>query len=154
MLNDPLSALSIDLAGHDATRPIAPDGEQPVVVTEVKVDDNKDKTGQNLVVSLANVNPITATNGKIIAPGALELNLYLPLQRGAKDIEKNTDGWKDRICLFVDAAFGTNQDNRPNLNAETVAAIKGRTLICDIGHEDTPQFGTQNRAGRVKAVNA
>ena len=145
--------LSVDIAGHDATYPLIPPGDYPFTIKSLAVEDNKDKTGRNLVVEFATAQPLTSTRGKPIAVGQTLRNYY-PLQPSPEAIEKGTPNkWKDRICLLIDAALSTNENNRPNLNPEVAAALIGKTLLGSVAIESSAQYGDQNRLGNVKPLS-
>lgn len=149
---DPLMSLNVDLAGHDATRPIIPPSDQPLVIADIKVDDNKDKTGKNLIVEFQTTQPITSTRGKPVQVGT-KLTNYYPLQASQKQIEAGTPlAFKDRIALLLDAAFNTGESNRPNLNTDTAIALKGKVVLASISIDNDPQYGEQNRVGTLKPL--
>ena len=152
MSDQPLLALNVDLAGHDASRPLLPPADYPLSIKEIKVEENKDKTGRNLVVSFATTQPATSVTGKPIPVGQVLTNYY-PLQASEKQIEKGTpDAWKDRIALLIDAALQTDETTRPNLNGEVAAAMYGKVVLGSVSIEKTEQYGEQNRLGQLKPL--
>lgn len=152
MSDQPLLNLSVDIAGHDATYPLIPPGDYPLVIKHLTVEDNANKTGRNLVVEFATSTPLTSTRGKSIGVGHVLKNYY-PLQATQEAIEKgNALKWKDRICLLIDAALNTTEQNRPNLTNEVAAALIGKTVLGAISIENNAQYGDQNRLGTIKPL--
>lgn len=146
----PLVALNINLAGHDATYPIAPPMDYPLQIKGLAVEENKDKTGKNLVLEFVSINPGTSTRGKAMAPGDLKLKKWYPLQASEKQIaEGKHDSWKNGLCNLIDAVFGTSETDRPDLTPEIAAQIPGKVVLGSVTIENDPQFGEQNRLGKI-----
>ena len=148
-MSGPLN-LNINLAGVDTSRPVVADGtDTPMTVVEVSVDENRAKTGHNLVVVFATTQPVQSTKGKTINPG-YRLTKYYPLQASPKQVES---GMGDRpaidLAMLVDALFGTDMTNRPNLDAEVIRQMTGKTARVILKIRESEEFGEQNEITRV-----
>ena len=147
---DPLS-LNIDIENHDASRPILPKGEYPMVVVGSSIAPSKATPGNNnWHVELATTEVHTTTKGTELQPG-FKLSTYIPLQASDKQIESgNKNAFKDRIALTVDAIFNTKQGSRPAFTQDLVTqavgqAVKGALSI----REAEGTFPESNDLGRV-----
>lgn len=146
--------LNVELAGVDTARPLIPDNSQvPMLVKEVAVDDNKARTGKNLIVTFATAAPCVSTKNKQINPGFV-LTKYYPLQPSQKQIDS---GMGDRpfidLSMLVDALFGTDESNRPNLTGEVVSQMTGKQALVVIRIRDSEDYGEQNEIARVLPLN-
>ena len=141
---------NIELAGVDTSMPVLETNENlPVVIKDVDVASNKDKTGRNLVVKFATLNEERSTKGDPVNAG-YPLTKYFPLQQSKND--KAPDFRRD-ICKLIDACFGTTQEDRPSLNSETIEALKGKELLVSVKiREATDEFDAQNEIRSFKPL--
>lgn len=73
---DPMDQSCDDI---DTSYPILPAANYPMVCTSAKVEDNKAKTGQNLVTKWKNRDAAKTSKGKEVAPGEVVLTSYSSL---------------------------------------------------------------------------
>jgi len=119
---------NIELAGVDTSMPRLETGDHAMVIKSVEVKPNKAETGKNLVVTFATTGNAISTKGEPVNPG-FPVTRYFALQQS--DNPKAPNYLRD-ICKLIDAALGTTQENRPNLNGETLASLVGKEVLCKI----------------------
>lgn len=147
-----LPQLNVNINDVDTTVALIPDRTiVPAVVETVEVDENKAKTGHNLIITFATTAPVPESTvpGKPVGPGR-KLTNYYPLQASEKQIENGQENmWLERIVQLIDNVLGTEQGNRPTLE-EAVEALRGKPVALTVRVESDDQYGDQNRVGRVE----
>jgi len=148
-----LPQLDVNINDVETRMPMIPDRTQvPAVVESAVVEENKSKTGHNLVVSFKTSEPVEESTvpGKPV-PAGRELKNYYPLQPSEKQIEAgNENAWLERVCILLDALLGCSKGNRPSL-VEGINELHGKSSLLTIQLEESDQFGTQNRIRKVGA---
>lgn len=151
-----LPQLNVDINSVDTTVALIPDRTiVPAIIESAIPEENSKKTGYNLVVKFKTTEALeesTVPNKPV--PAGRVLTNYYPLQPSEKQIEAgNPDQWLDRVVELVDTALGTEQGNRPQLD-EAVASLVGKEVLLTIRVEEdeSGQYGTQNRIGKVAPV--
>jgi hypothetical protein len=146
---EPLSSLNIELAGKDFERTLIPEGQCLLQVLSGALEPNKAGDNYNLVVKYTNANPTPSNkDGVILEAGAFTTTTWDGVLQTENQKAKGVDPIEG-ICRTIDAIFGCEPDARPNLNADTVAAMAGQQVIGYIKHEDDPVYGKQARVVRV-----
>lgn len=141
--------LNIELKGIDTSMPRLEAGEYLCSIKEVKMEENKAKTGHNMVVQFATMEDAQSTTGDTLAPG-WTLSKYYPLQQSEN--EKAPDFRRD-ICRLVDAAFKIEDDSdRPDLNEETLLQLVGQEVVVKVALRESDEYGIQNEIKSIRAV--
>ena len=116
-------------------------------IKKVEAKENKDKTGKNLVVMIELKGPFTSQQGaeqglENDVTGNINLFSYLPLQQ--KD--ESSPDYRRGLCLLWDAAMGTNDETRGEMDFEE---ILNRKVIVTVNHsKETPEFPSNNQIAR------
>lgn len=133
--------INVNLREVDTSMPVLEKGKYGAVIKDCEVLENKEKTGHNLKVSFATIEPGTSTKGEPVNPG-FPLSRFFPLQQSSNP--KAPPFLRD-ICKLIDAALGTDDTTRPeNLNS-ALEDIKGRelTLVLTV-REATDEYDATN----------
>ena len=150
---DPLN-LNVELANHDASRPLLPDGQHEGIIANVQVVMSKNAdtpTFRNLMVTVKTTMEIMSTKGGMLAAG-YELKRWLPLQASQKQIDAgNANSWKDQLSNMVDGIFGCSPADRPALNSETITEMIGKAITFSSKVRHDEQYGDSNDLGRMIA---
>lgn len=83
--DDPLSTNVSDI---DLSRPLAPASNYELSITDAKLEDNKKKDGQNLVIKTKSTREIKSVKGDIMPAGSLVLTQYVSLTPSEKYTNK------------------------------------------------------------------
>jgi len=112
-MNEPLE-LDVNLSQIDTTFPVLKAGIKDMKVASITKEENKDKNGFNVVVTLETTEPDEDQNGKPVLPGqpGTKIKTYYALQPKADSADP--EGWKKRLAQFQDAVLGTSQGTRPD----------------------------------------
>lgn len=150
---DPLS-LNIDIANHDASRPVLPDGQYEGVIAAVTVVPSKQNpANHNLLIEVKTTTDNTSTKGTIMAPG-VTIKRWFPLQASEKQISIGMENsWKDQIAVLVDGLFGTKQGERPALNQELITQMMGKEILFATKVRKDTEYGDGNELGRMTAIS-
>jgi hypothetical protein len=144
---DPLN-LNINTNEVSTSFPVLPAGSYVFEVKQASAEAAKQPGNYNLVVGFALAQEAVLADGNTVNPG-FPLTRWYPLQQSENP--KAPPFMRD-ICVLLDAAFGTTQDNRPPLNNETLAALTGRQVRASIIVKNDPTYGMTNEIGRLSAV--
>lgn len=144
-MNDPLN-LNVSLGGIDATLPLLPDADYVCQITKTFVAPNKDETGQNLNFELALAAPATAVDQREVKPG---FKLFAVSALQAREDSTDPEAYKRGLCEQIDAIFGTNKDNRPDLNMTLVNSMVGKMVLVTTQIDEYPK-GSGNRSTKVR----
>ncbi len=152
----------VDVSGLDTKTPLVAKTDKALLtITKAEVKENKDKTGRNLVIYLKNAEVLVTDEGVAVAPMEVLFSKYFPLQANTKragDEGYDADGFRKNIAKTLDAIFGTDVENRPAFNRETVDAMKGyqvyaRITIDEPKPDDLDKgYGPRNGIGDFKQV--
>lgn len=148
MAYDPLKPLEIKLQGRDFERALLPEGQLVLQVVGAEAAPNKAQDNTNVHITSTLVTPSPTTKEGVVAqPGDRQFQTWDGVFQTPKQEEKGVDPLES-LSQIVDAIFGTNKDNRPDLNQDTLNAMVGKQFLGVIKHEDNPQFGKQDRLVR------
>lgn len=122
-----LDPLSTPVGDIDLSRPLAPASNYEMSVAEATVGPNKAQTGRNLNVKLKSTKEIRSTKGDVMAPGALVLSKYYPLQATDKMSLKQVAQGIARLAkgLGLPASLtATDIINNPSILAGKIGLFK------------------------------
>ena len=147
--------INIDLAGVDTSMPVLETGHYILEVDTVEVKENKEKTGNNLVVACKTCAPANSVQGR--ADGKVEdikagfpVKIWLPLRQSTKSID--APDFRKRLAEFQDAVEGSTKETRnPDFNPFN---YKGMKFVAALKVVDDEQYGLTNNVGRLSAVPA
>jgi hypothetical protein len=144
-----MDPLNLDLSGVDTT-PDRLNNKAKVIVqiTEAAIEESKKTPGNhNLKVVFATVNDEASQRGGTLKAG-YQLRTYMPLQQS-----QNPDApdFKVGLARLLDAVFNT-PEARPNLNGETLLAMKDRLVQVTVKLEESEDFGLSNSVSRIDPV--
>ena len=148
---DPLG-LNIDLAGVDTSMPVLVEGSYILTVDSIAVVENKDKTGNNLLVIFKTAAPATSLKGQAsgkaddIAAG-FPLRQYMPLQNNPD--KPDARDYRESLATFQDAVTGTNKDTRGKFMPSSYI---NQMVMARIKVKDDPDYGMQNNIARLSTV--
>jgi hypothetical protein len=91
-MDDLTQLFTQDLTNVDLTAPLLVPGPYTLTVCEMKLEDNKDKTAKNIVITLQTKFAARGTKGETFQPGR-KLYHYVSLM----EVDKNNEPRKDRI---------------------------------------------------------
>ena len=140
--NAPLD-LNIDLSSVETARPVLPAGNYVAIVKAMEKQENKAKTGFNLVVHFATVAPTTSIKGSPVDAGFQIIDRY-PLQPSQEKPDSNY--WQVKLAQLQDAATGSSDEHRPAFNPQE---ILGKQVLLVLDVESSDEYGDQNRVKRV-----
>lgn len=131
--------LDVDLSKADIDFPIFPAGLYRASIAGFKQEDNKDKSGKNLIAFFRVEQEMTTVSGAVRAPGTVVFRKYCPLQ--AKQSNPDWD-WTANFAEIKQAALGHHTGP---FNTEEVL---GKEVILRITLDKTDK-GDQNSIARV-----
>ena len=140
---DPLG-LNINLNAVETSRPVLSPGTWPMEVKVVEIQENKAKTGRNLMVVFALADEATSTKAaeegrtNDLSPGYV-LAKYYPLQQSE---HPKAPDFRVDIARLIDAAFGTSQGNRPSFS-EALSQIEGKVVAVRTKVRSSEEYGDQ-----------
>lgn len=129
-------SVNIELTGVDTTAPVLPEGDVQVQITESVIEANRDKNGNNWSLKLATVNPATAVDGRELKPN---FPVYHLCALQAREDSADKEAFKRSVCETVDAIFGTDKTNRPNLTRDLANSAVGRIVIAHVYPNEWPE---------------
>lgn len=124
---------SFDVNDVDNSRPILLEGSYILNIADIVIEENKEKTGHNLKVTLATTAPATSVEGREkgneenIKPG-FKLTRWFPLQ--AKP--GSDHDFRKGLVELMDAALKTEQGTRPPITPELLMSCKGKEVIASV----------------------
>jgi len=141
--------LNVQLADVDTSMPRLASGDQAIRIDSLEVVESKKTPGNfNLMTIFSTTEPAASTRGDVINPG-YKLRRYYPLQQseteGAPDFKRD-------LAVLIDAAMGTNQSDRPELNDETARLLIGRVVSARIKVSEDEVYGESNDIGMLKYI--
>jgi hypothetical protein len=143
--------LNLDLNGVDTASPVLEANSYVAEIAEVKVVENKAKTGNNLVVVFKTCSTATSVQGRAegksddVKPG-WTLRQFMPLQQS-----ENPDApdYRKQLAALQDAVEGTTKDSRSQFNPYTYV---GRQVLLRVTVKDDETYGLTNEIRKVSAV--
>jgi len=148
---DPLG-LNIDLNEVDTSMPVLTEGLYILNIDKIEVVENKDKTGNNLLVMYKTVAPATSIKGQAegktedIRPG-YPLRQYMPLQNNPD--KPDARDFTENLAVLQDAVTGSTKGNRGRFMPSTYI---GKQVAARVKIQDDPNYGKQNSIARVSQV--
>lgn len=148
---DPLG-LNIDLNETDTSMPVLVEGLYIVNIDSITVVENKDKTGNNLLVIYKTASEATSLGGQAegkvndIAAG-FPIRQYMPLQTNPN--KPDAPDFKKNLAVLQDAVTGSKQGNRGPFLPSTYI---GRQVAVRLKVQDDPDYGKGNSVSRVSAI--
>lgn len=147
---DPLG-LNIDLKGVDTSMPTLVDGMYILNIDSIAVVENKEKTGNNLLVIFKTAAP--ATSEKAAAAGrendiaaGFPLRQYYPLQENQS---KPDFDYTKNLAVLQDAVTGSTKDTRGKFMPSTYI---GQQVMAKLKCSDDPDFGRQTNISRLSQI--
>lgn len=147
-MNNPLD-LNIDVKDVSTAMPRLAENEYICSIKSATVEENKAKTGNNLVVVFATTEEAEDQNGEPLGAG-IQVRKYYPLQQSSN--ERAPDFRRD-LTILVDAAFNIDEaHNRPTITNETLAQLVGEEVSVRVRLRESDQYGLQNEIARISAI--
>lgn len=149
--NDPLG-LNVDLTDVDTSMPVLVEGLYIVNIDKLEVVENKDKTGNNLLVIYKTAAPATSIKGQAEGKendvnAGWPLRQYMPLQNNPD--KPDARDYKENLAVLQDAVEGSSKGNRGPFRPSTYV---GKQVAVRVKIQDDPNYGKQNSIARVTAV--
>lgn len=126
----------LDLTNVETNRPLMPEGTTRMVLKGFKTEENKAKSGKNLLVILETTQALTATNGKPLSPGWRHTERISLVQTEKYDPKENLARLQE-CFLGVKGPFKSSE----LINREGEVKVK---------IERSDEFGNQNRITFIK----
>lgn len=160
MDNQPLD-ISLNLGDTKTAIPMVKDGEL-VVLRLAALGQTTSEKGKGIRFEYDLVNPAPDTEGGVINPGAMGSKIFENIQLYAKPDAKDPKWYEKRIASRIDALLGTgDKDNkknkpvRPDLNAQLVPQLIGKTLVAKMkvrtGEYTGNEIGSVTHPGDIAA---
>lgn len=146
---DPLN-INIAVGNIDTTLPVLPEQDLILQVAESTVAPNKDQTGRNWVLKFATTTPLTATDGRPVAPN---YPIFQQIALQAKADSTDPEAFKRQIAQTIDALFGTDKTNRPDLSMTVIQDAVGKQVNAHVKPEEYQEVWS-TKIKRIKALNA
>lgn len=151
-MTDPLQ-INIPAAGVDTSRPLHPEGDARLQITESTISPGSEKVGGILQwhLKLVTVDPATEVGeaGREIPPNT-QLYLDWPFDLAPREDSKYPDAWKNSLFNAVDACLGTDKDSRPDITKDVLDSVVGKIVLGTV-KIDTDKEGTKrNKVTRLK----
>lgn len=146
-MNDPLK-INVQIGGIDSSVPLLPEGDYQVQVVESTVEPNKDKTGLNWNMKLGLAGAATAIDGRPVNPN---FPFFMVLALQAREDSKDPEAFKRSLCDAVDAIFGTDKTNRPDITLPTIQSAVGKLVMAQV-ILDEYQGVKNNKVRRLKKI--
>lgn len=153
MDTQPLS-ISLNLSGTKTAIPMVKDGE----LTELRLTSLSQigtEKGNSLRFEYDLVNPTPDNEGGVINPGGFGSKIFENVAMYAKPDAKDPKWYEGVIAKRIDALLGTGdagnkkgKPTRPDLSAELVPQLIGKTLVAKMKVQQDDNF-TGNRLGAV-----
>lgn len=148
---DPLG-LNLDLTDVDNSMPVLVEGLYILNIDKIEVVENKDKTGNNLLVMFKTAAPATSLKGQangqeLDVPAGFPLRQYMPLQNNPNKPESRD--FRENLATFQDAVTGSTKGNREKFMPSTYV---GQQVAARVKVQDDPDYGKQNNIARLSQV--
>ena len=148
---DPLG-LNLDLNDVDNTMPILVEGLYILTVDKVELVENKDKTGNNLLVIFKTASDATSLKGQAEGKendikAGFQLRQYMAMQDNPNKPEARS--YKENLATFQDSVTGSKKGNRGPFQPLTYV---GHQVAARIKCKEDPDYGMQNNIARLTVV--
>ena len=141
--------LNVQLSGVDTSMPRLASGNYPLRIVKHEVVESKKVAGNNnLLMHFETTQPAESTRGDVIQPG-YKLRRYYPLQQSETE---GAPAFERDLAVLIDAAYGTDASNRPNLSDETVLGMYGKEVLGSVKVEKDEAYGESNSIGFLKHI--
>jgi hypothetical protein len=145
--------LNLDLNNVDTSSPVLEANSYIAEIAEVKVVENKAKTGNNLVITFKTCSSATSVSGRAegkqddVKPG-WTLRQFMPLQQS-----ENPDApdFRKQLATLQDAVEGTSKESRTPFNPYSYI---GKQVMLRVTVKDDEQYGLTNEIRKISAVPA
>jgi len=151
MAEQPLD-ISMNLGDTKTAVPMIKDGEL-VELRLVNLSQQTVEKGKSLKFEYDLVNPAPDSEGGTINPGAMGSKVFENIQLYAKPDAKDPKWYEKKIATRIDALLGTgDKDNkkgkpvRPDLNAQLVPQLIGKTLVAKMAVKTGEYTGNEIRS--------
>lgn len=150
-VNDPLG-LNLNLNEVDTSMPVLVEGAYILTIDKVEVVENKDKTGNNLLVIFKTAADATSVKGQAEGKehdikAGYPLRQYMPLQPNPD--KPDARDFKENLAILQDAVEGSTKNNRGPFMPHTYI---GRQVLARVKVKDDPDYGLQNNISRLSTV--
>jgi hypothetical protein len=138
--------LNIDLTDVSTTMPVLSSGLYNMVISDMEVQENKKKTGNNLVVTFKTTTAETSVQAMEkgeaddLKPG-YPVKKWYPLQQSDNE---NAPDFRRDLAALQEAAVGSK-------GLFDMDQIRGKAVAVKIGVSDSEQYGLSNDVNRVTA---
>jgi hypothetical protein len=147
-MTDPLQ-INIPAAGVDTSRPLLPEGDYKLQITESNISHNEKLNILQWEPTLVTTEPATAVDSRDIPPNT-RVYLDWPLDLAQRADAKYPDAWRNSLLNAVDACLGTDKDTRPDITKDVLDSTVGKIVIGTV-KIDTDKSGVQrNKVTRLK----
>lgn len=147
-LVDPLQ-INIPAAGVDTTRPLIPEADYVLQITDYVLSHNE-KTGVNtLDFLLVTTTPIEGVDGRPIPPNS-RVFLDWPFDLAERAETKYPGAWRDKVINAIDAILGTDISNRPDITKDTLDLCKGKMVIGHVKIDVDKEGVSRNKVTKLK----
>lgn len=139
--------LGLDLAGVDTSRPTLPENLYVLNISNVEVKENKQQTGQNLVVTFETTSETMDSRGQQLLQPGYKITKYYPLQQSDKPTAPD---YRADLARLQDAVEGTTKDNRPPFNPFQYV---GMSVVAKVKIRKDDEYGEQNEISKLEHPN-
>ena len=148
---DPLG-LNLDLNDVDTSMPVLVEGLYILTVDKIEIVENKDRTGNNLLVIFKTASDATSLKGQAEGKehdikAGFQLRQYMAMQDNPN--KPDARSFKENLATFQDAVTGSKKGNRGPFLPSTYI---GRQVAARIKVKDDPDYGMQNNIARLTTV--
>jgi len=148
---DPLG-LNINLNDVDNSMPVLVEGLYVVTVDKIEIVENKEKTGNNLLVIFKTASDATSLKGQaegkeLDIKAGFQLRQYMPLQNNPS--KPDARDFQENLATLQDAVTGSKKGSRGPFLPSTYI---NRQVAARIKVKDDPDYGLQNNISRLTAV--
>lgn len=142
-----MGPLSISLKGVDTSYPTLNVGKVLSSLDGYEVKESQNKPGMFMIkLNMITEEPYNDTKGKLQPPGfKFSANLTLP---GAPGAEAEHEEMRIKgLASFLDAALGTNIDDRPDMSAEVMEQCVKKKMMVKFKKSKDDTFGETQVSG-------
>lgn len=141
--------LNIALGGVDTSMPRLVSGNYEVVIDDFEVvDSKKDASKKNLLVKFKTTSDGESTQGGVVRAG-YQLRKYYPLQQSENE---NAPDFRRDLAVLIDAGYGTDETNRPDLSEDTIIGLRGKRVLMSVKVSKDDAYGETNEVGMLKHI--
>lgn len=149
--NDPLGII-LDLNDVDTSMPVLVEGLYILTIDKVEVVENKDKTGNNLLIIFKTAADATSLKGQaegkeFDVKAGFPIRQYMPMQPNPN--KPDARDFKENLAALQDAVTGSKKGNRGPFQPSTYV---GRQVSARLKVTEDPEYGKQNNIARLAPV--